>query len=214
MRPSQAVLKRPIRTLVDALSFSRRSFEMARSTRGSKPSLRPMAIWSGSGRRARRSWWSKTKERARARGLRFTLVFSALRVSARARISERSTRSGASCRETPWRWLSTRREDGSEGTSISSVPTATPCRTTTPLRQPESSEAFGAHAWNVPVSSLKSMCGQALARRQRDAGWWLRAWRSETALVPPTIKLQSAGPQLRSRLRPQRRRGPRGFETP
>jgi len=53
--------------------------------------------------------------------------------------------------------------------------------------------AFGAHAWNIPVSSLKSMCGQPLA-----AGSAMQVVASALAMrdsvVPPTINYSVPDP--------------------
>src|SRR5881396_2361674 len=54
--------------------------------------------------------------------------------------------------------------------------------------------AFGSHAWNVPVSSLKSMCGQALAAS--SAMQVVAACLSlRTQVIPPTVNYRVPDPQ-------------------
>jgi len=54
--------------------------------------------------------------------------------------------------------------------------------------------AFGRHAWNVPVSSLKSMCGQALAAS--SAMQVVAACLSlRTQMIPPTANYRVPDPQ-------------------
>jgi len=54
--------------------------------------------------------------------------------------------------------------------------------------------ALGAHAWNIPVSSLKSMCGQALAAS--SAMQVVSSCLSlRDTIVPPTINYEVADPK-------------------
>jgi 3-oxoacyl-(acyl-carrier-protein) synthase len=55
-------------------------------------------------------------------------------------------------------------------------------------------QAFGRHAWNVPVSSLKSMCGQALAAS--SAMQVVAACLSlRDQIIPPTANYRVPDPQ-------------------
>ena len=66
--------------------------------------------------------------------------------------------------------------------------------------------AFGSHAYDVAISSTKSMTGHLLgAGGAVEAGVAIMAM--QNGIIPPTINYENAGPRLRSGLRPQH--GPR-----
>ena len=63
---------------------------------------------------------------------------------------------------------------------------------------------FGEHAYELPISSTKSMIGHLLRRARARSRRSSACSRSATAIVPPTINLRRARPGLRPRLRPER----------